>query len=1434
MKKIFLAVLVFFSFVLTSNATYVSYKGLNNVHLMVDENLAWWSAGAIDVKIKVKETGEVLLAETLSDNKHLEKKINHEGLEPGTYTYELWCKYAWEDTFSVFTIVSRPAIIDGQTIEGTLLFDETITGTASLSSNVFVPENITLTLKGTIIDPKTTPYLYITVAGNLKFEPGSSLQNDVHIRYVKHSTAVDGAEGSGWLHFNSESSGSTVSNCKNIVVDIDGEDTSIEINNSEVWLLLRDTGTEVNIEGSIIFGTPPWTGNNKMHNFTATNTSFIGDLIIEVDSPECSPKFTNCEFASPVTLRYRNSGEFTNCVFGYELIFEDHYVGGGILRWDDNSTIQPTFSGNSFVGRNGPRCFSNPPTPIDLGVNYYGDKKPNFESAPTNTFLTREIYINKNVFNVTSWNTSGPEMKNQKKLPNIWINNYVVGQNCLSHNLSIDNKVLIQGRETLLSLDVATNYTNVSGVKFKAIFGGKEIEPVNKNVVLHRDISNLGKDIFVGNTTVNFILPPTTESTVNLKVIMDTTSIQGFDSATGKKESEILNMDLEFDPLYGRNLNIAVHPIELLVGESGKEEWKYSPSGKEVKDKLKGLIPAMLPISQQDLLIWAEPATLWSSSTKLGDESILEQFSTLALLNQIANRLTIKSAFNKVTGWLTGNKQMESDFIIAVLPDGILGVGETGTSFALRREVLFVNGSTPEAALHEMGHAIGLYTLKEQYKQYKPDGLPVEGLTAFLNVASVKHIGFIGKGNRILHFPAKGQSWYEEKNWVDIMGSSSPMTWPIESTFSVFRNYFKSNLISKKTKVDSYKKAVVPDDDRRIFISAETERIRMHYEFIPETISVFDITEIATGKLPPVYSSEKTPSESFKKKLECYDNSGKSIYTIEFEVDSPEDYPSKSIFCATFDIPENTETVKIFTREVISYPWSDPIFQLNRTSTPEISIIPPASGTLSDSVDIAWTTTKQAGGTMQYVVMASPDGGNTWMPIGLPTTSTSITIPTDFLPASDNIIFKVVGSSGLGSNSAEVSNLTIENRKPKAIIVSPKDGWVGNTETKWILQGYGSDIEDGTIPTGEWTSSIDGQLNTETDIILSPGKHILTFKVTDSGELEGSSNVEVEVKETIEDIDLSLNEGCLTLITPNSDPLNKMPVIWLEKGEVHKVILKIQNVGIETNFTASLYLKGPSDTEETLLTSKVFTPEAFEEVVLSETFIVSEKGGEYTIRGEIEIPEDATLQDTNTSNNEWTWKYRTQPEEPAIGLLSDTFDFGDVKEETKGFVLIRNYGKWELVIKSLTITGKNSGEFSIDQAVLDSLNKSDIYIGSNSGIFVPVYFSPKSTGEKEATLTIESYIGNTSITLKGNCISMPLTKGDISGNGETDISDVILCLRIAIELPVTIEGIQYFSPYEPWIKERADINGDGEVDIKDVIKVLRIAIELEKMKASRK
>ncbi|MCX7916537.1 MAG: hypothetical protein N2589_00160, partial [bacterium] len=64
-------------------------------------------------------------------------------------------------------------------------------------------------------------------------------------------------------------------------------------------------------------------------------------------------------------------------------------------------------------------------------------------------------------------------------------------------------------------------------------------------------------------------------------------------------------------------------------------------------------------------------------------------------------------------------------------------------------------------------------------------------------------------------------------------------------------------------------------------------------------------------------------------------------------------------------------------------------------------------------------------------------------------------------------------------------------------------------------------------------------------------------------------------------------------------------------------------------------------------------------------------------------------------------------------------------------------------------------------------------------------------------------------------------------DGSIDISDVILCLRIAIGLPVVIRNVTYNPPYPEWLIKRANVTDDNTIDISDVIKVLRKAIGLD-------
>ena len=134
-----------------------------------------------------------------------------------------------------------------------------------------------------------------------------------------------------------------------------------------------------------------------------------------------------------------------------------------------------------------------------------------------------------------------------------------------------------------------------------------------------------------------------------------------------------------------------------------------------------------------------------------------------------------------VSSWIHDNP---ADFIVAVMPAGWISGGGDGASMALRRSVLFVDEKAPLAALHELGHGIGLNTGwgGEQYDQHPPNGLPVDGMTAFATEGGSVY----GDRFRVRHMPAKDALWYGGSTHYDIMGNTN-MIWPINSTAHSFK-----------------------------------------------------------------------------------------------------------------------------------------------------------------------------------------------------------------------------------------------------------------------------------------------------------------------------------------------------------------------------------------------------------------------------------------------------------------------------------------------------------------------------------------------------------------------------------------------------------------------------------------------------------------------
>ncbi|HRR95815.1 MAG TPA: hypothetical protein P5150_03665 [Candidatus Ratteibacteria bacterium] len=419
MKKFFIAILVFFSFIFKCNAATkisVSYKGLDNVHLQYEVEIGY-KADEIKIVYGDGEEASIDIGSLPEGGGKLEGTKLHSGLTEGNYTFQLVI-----DGVNYGSPVSVD--INGK-IGGTLLYNETIDDVATLEGNVVVPDGKTLTIKNKLIG--SASYNSIYVDGTINFQSGAVL-NGVNIHFRgEQSVNIDSIGGNGELIFYQKSTGSNIGNCKSKFLITVQPNTLVSINKSEIYGLQLSEESSLSIKDSTVLSE---FSISKIKSFEAENTTFLSPISINGRSP----KFENCEFADFVTLHNRNEAEFKDCVFGSDLVFDDFSVYD-LPKWSEDSSVHPTFSGNSFVGQSGPRFegLNGPFTPIYLGDdNYYGDKAPVIGNM-LRTFLTRGTEINTLHFLVSNWNSSGSEMKNKKKLPSFWVNDYVVGQNCLPH-----------------------------------------------------------------------------------------------------------------------------------------------------------------------------------------------------------------------------------------------------------------------------------------------------------------------------------------------------------------------------------------------------------------------------------------------------------------------------------------------------------------------------------------------------------------------------------------------------------------------------------------------------------------------------------------------------------------------------------------------------------------------------------------------------------------------------------------------------------------------------------------------------------------------------------------------------------------------------------------------------------------------------------------
>jgi hypothetical protein len=171
---------------------------------------------------------------------------------------------------------------------------------------------------------------------------------------------------------------------------------------------------------------------------------------------------------------------------------------------------------------------------------------------------------------------------------------------------------------------------------------------------------------------------------------------------------------------------------------------------------------------------------------------------------------------------------------------------------------------------------------------------------------------------------------------------------------------------------------------------------------------------------------------------------------------------------------------------------------------------------------LTWTASDpDPGTTLTYSVFYSIDGSE-WDLLAANLTATSLAVEVDSLAGSPLARFRVVANDGLLIGEDETNApISVPDKAPNAVIVSPENGNQVGIGDLLVLQGAGTDLEDGDL--GDlalsWSSDRQGALGSGSVLPinnLQPGLHRITLTATDGNGQTGQSTVEVFVGARVE------------------------------------------------------------------------------------------------------------------------------------------------------------------------------------------------------------------------------------------------------------------------------------------------------------------------------
>lgn len=780
-----------------------------------------------------------------------------------------------------------------------------------------------------------------------------------------------------------------------------------------------------------------------------------------------------------------------------------------------------------------------------------------------------------------------------------------------------------------MAFDLKSSAETLPGVHYELVYNGTTYQPANPFTATARYEVNSTKNN--ASFTLNFILPaPTETGTNNWQLFADFGSCGANIVKPSPARICIADGGIPIQPGFARPFRIGVMEIELkdgsAIGNCG------SGARSKAIARLKNDLLAKLGLTEQEIEVLdlgyytfsGGLLSSWISQTDIGRA------------NQLSSELE----------WFIGdyNSSVSDplDFVVGVAPVNALG-GADGLSMALRRHAVLVDEFSPDAALHEIGHSMGLYTSKEQYNYsysyaygggfYSPGrGLELGELSAF-NPSS-KPDTVVSPGT-IRHFPG-----CMHNGVYDLMGAANPQ-WISTHTYFAMNQWFTEHLKLKTNSLGAGQAYTSGIGDEAASSDAGTSRI-VHVAAIYSRLQGGDVISVPSLRMEEVVGGRVVNDGIYNLnyRFQTYDQDGFLLSSSACQCPGA-DYITNSLWHQTFSVPAEARQYKL----VHIGSSGDPLTYVVWTSNPSSGItneLQAGYNAGADTYDLSWSHS----GTRRDVenrLLISDDGGANWSPLPLPTYTNSISIPRAGL-AKNSPQFKLVSSDGFHSaTSAAIQGIPETALPPVVRITSPAAGAQGITNVLWQLAAEVADPNQ-NVAAIVWSSSLDGVLGNgpALSVNLSAGSHVLQVVATDSTGLSATGSVNVVVG-ALAAVDLSVSAADIR-VAPISNGYGLNTVGY---GQTNTLSVAIRNQGVTNRVEMQVYCTRPGEPETSLYDQELLLTPFDEQTVSLEFFAPSR--GLYKIRA---VCTSLDFADPNPLNNSVTVNYTNLPPKLFANRLS--------------------------------------------------------------------------------------------------------------------------------------------------------------------------------------